>query len=54
MSASFNLLGVCVRGLLTEWLSGKVMLDYKVFMSSVCPVLVTKAIHQLREETSVN
>lgn len=43
----------CIRGLLTEELSNKVMLDYSVFMSSVCPSLATKAISQICEETFV-
>jgi len=43
----------CIRGLLTEQLSSKVMLDYKVFMSSVCSILATKAISQICEETSI-
>lgn len=29
------------------------MLDYNVFMSSVCPFLATKAIGQVHEETSI-
>lgn len=29
------------------------MLDYNVFMSSVCPILTAKATSQVREETSI-